>query len=49
MSGGHQDLSVIQPLVKDCKEVTRQGVLSSLLMSVMEVSVVIFFSTIFFF
>lgn len=25
MSGSHQDLSVIQPIVKDCKEVTRQG------------------------
>lgn len=29
MGGSHQDLSVIQPIVKDCKEVTRQG-LSSL-------------------
>lgn len=25
MSGSHQDLSVIQPIVKDCKEVTRPG------------------------
>lgn len=25
MSGSHQDLNVIQPFVKDCKEVTRQG------------------------
>lgn len=25
MSGSHQDLSVIQPIVKDCKEVTCPG------------------------
>uniref|UniRef100_A0A4X2K647 RAB3A interacting protein n=1 Tax=Vombatus ursinus TaxID=29139 RepID=A0A4X2K647_VOMUR len=25
MSSSHQDLSVMQPIVKDCKEVTRQG------------------------